>query len=230
MPETSVVCIAKNERELGDLKAALKRQTYRDFELVTSTKKGIPVAWNDAFSRAKGKYIVVTESDALPMNDEWLAQMVKSIRGKDEKTIIRGIEVPQLPWCFCNLVCHASLLKNNKLNEKYPIAEDTELFARLRKNGYKGLMLPIGPVFHKRRGKGFAKDVKNYYIYGRLLSKIFMQYGYVGFEEGDRGNVIKRELTTIFSRISYIFGLVVGFISFRFEIKTISDDDNDKHR
>ena len=230
MPETSVVCIAKNESELRELKNALKRQTYRDFELVTSSKKGIPAAWNDAFSRAKGKYIVVTESDALPMNDEWLAQMVKSIKGKDERTIIRGIEVPPLPWCFCNIVCHASLLKDNKLNEKYPVAEDSELFSRLRKRGYRGLVLPIGPVFHKRKQKNFSKEVGNYYTYGRLLSKVAMRYGFIGFDSGNGEGVVKRELTTIISRIAYLFGMIVGFISFRFELKTISDDDNDKQR
>jgi glycosyltransferase involved in cell wall biosynthesis len=221
MKEVSVIAIAKNQRELESLKKALSRQTFKNFEFVTSTKKGIPQAMNDAISKANGDIIVVTESDALPLTNKWLEEMVKAVKennsnDSEKKTVIRGIEVSPLPWCWCNFACYSSVLKNNKVNECYPVAEDTELFARLKRLGYKGLELPIAPVFHRRHDKGFWKSVRNSLIYGDLLAQIALQYGGVGFgsDEKESVNVFEREMKIILSRISFLIGTFVGFISF----------------
>ena len=121
MPEVSVITIAKNDSELFNLKKALRKQTFKDFEFVYSTKKGIPQAMNDAIERARGKIIVVTESDALPLTNKWLEEMVNAVKkynknDSKKRTLIRGIEVAPLVWCWCNFASYASVLKNNKLN------------------------------------------------------------------------------------------------------------------
>lgn len=222
MKEVSVITIAKNERELEPLKRLLAKQTFKNFEFVTSTKKGIPQAMNDAVNKAKGEIIVVTESDALPLTNKWLEEMVKAVKehnkkDSEKKTLVRGIEVSPLPWCWCNFACYASALKKNRLNETYPMAEDTELFARLKKLGYRGLELPIAPVLHKRQIRDFWKSVKNSYKYGLLLTKINLKYGGVGFgkEKKETVNIFKREMKIILSRISFLIGAFAGFISYK---------------
>lgn len=211
-PETSVVCIVKNESELTPLFKSLVRQTYTDWEPCFSTKQGIPQAWNDAISRAKGKILIITESDAVPLSDNWLKEMVSAVKKHGKKTLIRGIEIHPQPWCFCNLGCYSEVLKKHKLNERFSVAEDTELFSRLSLSGYKGLELLIAPVLHDRKYKGFWKTINWYYNYGKLLVMINMKYGRIGFDNKKKSNVLKRELTTIFSRISYIFGMLIGIL------------------
>jgi len=122
MPEVSIISIAKNESEFIRLKEALKRQTFRNWEFVYSTKKGIPQAWNDAIKKTKGKIIIVTESDAFPLTNNWIKDMVKAVKKNGPKTIIRGIEITPSAWDFSNLACYSEVLKQNKLDENYPRA------------------------------------------------------------------------------------------------------------
>ncbi len=224
MKEISVITIAKNERELEPLKKVLKKQTFKNFEFVTSTKKGIPQAMNDAVSKAKGEIIVVTESDALPLTNRWLEEMVKAVKqfnkgDVDKKTLVRGIEVAPLPWCWCNFACYSKVLKNNRINESYPMAEDTELFVRLKKMGYRGLELPIAPVFHKRQNKGFWKSIRNSFVYGDLMTRINLKYGEINFnsEKKQSVNIFERELGIILSRISFLLGALIGFLNYHFD-------------
>jgi hypothetical protein len=223
MPEVSVISIAKKESDLEDLRKILRKQTFRDFEFLYSTKKGIPQAWNDVMQRTIGKIIVITESDALPLTNTWLEEMVRAVKKYNKndpkkRTLIRGIEVAPLSWCWCNFASYASVLKNNKLDESYPIAEDTDLFARLSKQGYKGLELPIAPVAHSR-STSVSKMIKNNFKYGMLLVKIQMKYGQTGFKTTFKGDVkqnslglLKREVGIILSRMVFLIGAVIGLI------------------
>jgi len=223
MPEASVITIAKNESDLVELRKALKQQTFKDFEFLYSTKKGIPQAWNDVIKKSKGEIIVVTESDALPLNKRWLEEMVNAVKkfnrnDPKKRTVIRGIEVSNLSWDWCNFASYNKVLKDNLLNESYPIAEDTELFARLRSLGYKGLELPIAPVFHNRGGS-ISKLIKNNFLYGILLVRIQMKYDQTGFKTTFKGKskregvgLLKRELGQIISKFAFLFGAFIGFI------------------
>jgi GT2 family glycosyltransferase len=226
--EVSVVSIAKNESELSDLRNVLSKQTFKDFEFIFSTKRGIPQAWNDVIARAKGKIIVVTESDALPLQNTWLQEMVAAVKKYNrndprKRTVVRGIETIPSAWCWCNFASYAQTLKNNRLDESYPVAEDTELFARLKKAGYKGLELPIAPVVHYKN-TSVTRLIKNNFRYGILLTKIQMKYGQTGFKSTFKGNnkdntisVLGRELGMMLSRITFLLGAFVGLIisSFR---------------
>lgn len=217
--EVSVVSIAKKENELAPLKKILKKQTFKDFEFVYSTKKGIPHAWNDAISRAKGKIIVITESDATPLTNTWLEEMINEVKKNNKKTIIRGIEVAPQPFCFCNLACYASILKNNRLDESFPLSEDAELFSRLKKMGYKGIEVPIAPVLHKR-SKTPRELIRNEFLRGMLNTKIYLRYGYVSFKDSARSSsgIIKREIGIVLSRVAFLFGILVGFVKEKLRI------------
>ena len=217
--KVSVIAIAKRNSELDNLKKALSKQTFKDYEFITSDKRGIPQAMNDAIEKANGEIIIVTESDAIPLTNTWLEEMVSAVKSQNKsdprrRTLVRGLEVSPLPWCWCNLGCYSSVLKNNKLNTKYPMAEDTELFARLRKKGYRGVELAIAPVLHTRKGRGIWKSASNSFTYGRLLTRITLDYGHLDFktERKDSGNIVLREIGIIISRLSFMLGAFVGFV------------------
>lgn len=227
MPEVSVVTIARRESDLLELKKVLKSQTFKNFEFLYSTKKGIPQSLNDVIDKANGEIIIVTESDALPMTNTWLEEMVKAVKKYNandpkRKTVIRGIEVNPTTWCWCNFASYASVLKKNKMDESYPIAEDTEIFARLRNAGYKGIELPIAPVFHSR-DTSISRIIKNNFKYGELLVKIQMRYGQTGFRSNYVGNLsqgpgfLKRELGLIIAKMSLLLGAFIGLIVFSFK-------------
>jgi len=223
MPEASVISIAKKESDLNNLKEVLKKQTFKNFEFVYSTKKGIPNAWNDAINRAKGKILVFTESDALPLSNKWLEEMVKAVKlynKKDSKkrTVIRGIEIISLPWDFANFACYSSVFKKIKLDETFPVAEDTEFFSKLKHLGYKGKELPIASVVHTR-SISVSKLIKNNFLYGMLLVRIQMKYGQTGFKTTFKGNFqksslsfLKRELGITLSKIMFFIGAIIGLI------------------
>jgi len=150
-----------------------------------------------------------------------MVNAVKKYNKEDSKkrTVIRGIEASPLPWCWCNFGSYASVLKENKLKENYPIAEDTELFARLRKQGYRGIELPIAPVMHARNNS-FHKMIKSGFLYGLLLTKIKMKYGQTGFDtkfqkkSKNSMGLLKRELGLIISRFMFLIGVFLGLIIF----------------
>jgi len=215
--KVSVVVIGKNNEDIDELKEYLKHQTFKDFEIVSSTKKGIPQAWNDAIRKAKGDIIITTETDARPVNNHWIDDLVKAIEQYDDKTIIRGLEVNPTHWRNANIVARASLFKENPFDEHYSIAEDTEFYARLRSKDYLGLELPIAPVIHERKASAW-KLIKNSFLYGIYQVRIQKKYGQNGFKTTFKGNpsiltVIGRELSIIISRIAFLTGALIGVVS-----------------
>jgi hypothetical protein len=78
--------------------------------------------------------------------------------------------------------------------------------------------LPISPVLHER-AQDFNKILKRSYLYGILNTKINLKYGFIGFKARKKkgSNVLKREIMIILSRILFLFGIFVGFISYQLE-------------
>jgi glycosyltransferase involved in cell wall biosynthesis len=216
--KVSVVIIGKTQKEITNLKEYLKHQTFKDFEIVTSTKKGIPQAWNDAIRKTKGEIIITTETDARPVNDHWIEDLVKGIEefSPYKKIIIRGLEVNPTHWCMANIVARVSLFKENPFNERYRIAEDTEFFAHLRDKNYLGIELPIAPVIHERKTSAW-KLIKKSFLYGFYQVRIQKKYGQSGFKttfENRNPNiliVIGREISIILSRIAFLSGILMGW-------------------
>ena len=132
MPLISVISIAKKEEDLIELRKCLSNQTFKDFEFVFSTKGTIPEAWNDAINKAKGDYFVFTESDSQPLNDHWLEEISKHL---EKNIMMKGLEIRPSNLNMCNLVGDATIFKKMNFNEKFKVCEDTEFFARLKKNG-----------------------------------------------------------------------------------------------
>lgn len=217
MPRISVISIAKSDQELVNLREALSRQTFKDFEFVTSTKGNIPQAWNDAVLQATGDIIVATESDAVPLNEYWLEDIAKyAEQYLTGNTVVKGIEIHPANLNMCNIVSHAEILKQYKFDESFPICEDTELFARLRRAGVELKFVSAFPVIHVQK-VSWRKTLSRAAIYGRLMMKMVYLHGRQNIESigtqsfpVNRTNPIGNRFRIIADNVLFLFGLAVG--------------------
>ena len=214
IPTISVISIAKNQHEFQKLLDALEKQTFQDFEFVTSTKGTIPQAWNDAISRAKGEFFVFTESDAFPLNDQWLEEINKY---KKKKTVLKGIEINSTSLNLCNLVCDGSIFRKIRFDESYLCCEDTELFARLRKMGIEIGYVNAFPVVHTPTQTW--KKTLSRGLSGMYFMKIIYQHGKYNIDDSNTMNLksnyihpISNRLRIIVDNMLILLGLCIGSI------------------
>ncbi len=217
MFKISVISIAKKESEFEQLRKALANQTFKDFEFVTSTKSTIPEAWNDAISKVNGEIIVFTESDALPLTDGWLEEIVKNAKNG---TVLKGLEIKPTDLDLCNLVCDASILKRIKFDESFQIAEDVELFARLRKMGAEIRFVNAFPVIHAP-SQTWKKTLSRGLKLGMNFTKIIYLHGRNNIDdintrnfEGNHINPISNRIRIIVDNMLVLLGLFFGSIRY----------------
>lgn len=70
----SIVCLTINDPKM--VKRCLSRQTYKDFELIIASEKGIVNAMNLALDRAKGEIFVRIDDD-VHIPRKWLQRLVE---------------------------------------------------------------------------------------------------------------------------------------------------------
>jgi len=216
MPKISVISIAKKDSDFERLRKALANQTFRDFELVTSTKGSIPEAWNDAISRAKGEILVFIESDAFPLNEHWLEEIAANW---EKGAVLKGLEINPTSLNLCNLVCDASIFKNGvRFDESFKCTEDTELFARLRKMGVKVGFVNAFPVVHVP-SRTWRKTLSRSLRAGMYFVKIMYMHGKENLDDINTQNFqsnyihpISNRLRIIVENILVLLGLLIGAI------------------
>jgi GT2 family glycosyltransferase len=193
----------------------LEEQTFRDFEFVTSTKGSIPEAWNDAISRARGEILVFVESDAFPLSNNWLEEIVKNAK-KD--AVLKGLEINPTDLNLCNLVCDASIFKNVRFDESFKVREDTELFARLRRMGVEVGFVNAFPVVHVP-ARTWRKTLSRALRSGMYYVKIVYMHGRKNIDDINTQNFksnyihpISNRLRIIVENVLVLMGLVVGAI------------------
>ncbi|MDO8492706.1 MAG: glycosyltransferase [bacterium] len=101
MPETSIVIRTLNEEEhIGNLLSAIKKQTYKNYEIIIvdsgSTDKTLEIAqkfpvnivkinsWDFTFGyalnigcqKSRGKYLVFASAHVIPVDKDWLANLI----------------------------------------------------------------------------------------------------------------------------------------------------------
>jgi glycosyltransferase involved in cell wall biosynthesis len=216
MVRISVVTICKTDEEVEPLIKILKDQTFRDFEFIYSTKPSIPEAWNDAISKTKGDYIVFTETDVIPLDNNWLSEIVENIYSG---CIIKGGEINISPLNMCNLVVDRTILEKFKFDERFKIAEDTEFFARISDKGYRIDQLNNFPVIHYQT-KSWKKTIPRSWKYGILMAKIINSYSAntvinnnkLSSRIKNQEHPISVRIRTIFENVLFLTGLFVGMI------------------
>lgn len=213
----TVICIAKKEEDLEKLHKSMAKQTFKDFELVTSTKGTIPEAWNDAISRAKGEILVFTESDAVPLNERWLEEIAKLAR---KNTLLKGLEINPTDFDLCNLVSDASIFRMVRFDESFPTGEDTELFARLRKMGIKIEHVNAFPIIHASK-QTWRKTLSRAFRNGMYFTKTIYLHGKSNVDSVNTMNFctnyinpISNRLRIITENILVLLGLLVGAIRY----------------
>lgn len=175
----SVVTIAKTRAEIDAKIRELSNQTMPVDEFCTSMLPGIPNAWAEAFSKVTGDIIVVTETDAHVVNERFIEDLVSEVHDGE---IVKGLEINHRMENFANIAFFAELLKTHRINPEYPFAEDTEWYARLKKDGIVVRHINGGAVVHDR---GFAtqKQFDRAYEYGRLHVRLIKKHGYYPLED-----------------------------------------------
>lgn len=217
MPKISVISIARKVGELENLCKALKNQTFQDFELIISTKGTIPQAWNDAVSKASGEFLVFIESDAIPLNNQWLEEIVKFAK---KNTLLKGLEINPTDLDMCNLVCDALIFKQIRFDESFRIAEDTELFARLRKIGVKIEYINAFPVIHNPK-QTWRKTLSRSFKQGMFYMKIIYLHGKCNIDDintrnfpGNYVHPISNRIRIITENVLVLLGLCIGAIRY----------------
>ncbi|MEM0049337.1 MAG: glycosyltransferase [Candidatus Bathyarchaeia archaeon] len=215
MPKVSVISIAKSDAEFERLREALERQTFRDFEFITSTKGSIPEAWNDALSKAKGEIIVFIESDAFPLNERWLEEIVENWR---KGAVLKGLEINPTSLNLCNLVCDADIFRKVRFDESFKCTEDTELFARLRKMGVEVGFVNAFPVVHVP-SRTWRKTLSRSFRSGMYFMKIMYMHGKENLDDINTQNFksnyihpISNRLRIIVENVLVLLGLLIGAI------------------
>ena len=148
-PHVSIVTIGLEDKEIEVVRESMAAQTFDDIEVVGSTKEGIPSAWNQALSEASGELYVFTETDAMPIRDDWLERIVADVE-LPERGVVHYGEVgrPGHGYDLSNLAIPATVMTEFSFDESYPIVEDTELFTRMNKAGVTFEKRYDNPVYH----------------------------------------------------------------------------------
>jgi glycosyltransferase involved in cell wall biosynthesis len=177
-PTISVVTIALEEKEVKILEKKLSDQTYQDFEIVYSTKEGIPEAWNAAVSKASGSIIMFTETDAEPVSDRWLQHIASEVNVDDEKVIKFGEFGGGQAFDLGNTVVPRRVMERYEFDETFSVAEDNEIFARMDVDGVVFENRNKVPVFHKPTP--MEQHLERGFDYGQYSMKCFYRYGRIG--------------------------------------------------
>jgi hypothetical protein len=203
-PRVSVICIARDERELAEKEEQLSAQSYRDYEFVGAAGGTIPEAWNRAIERAQGEILVFTETDATPVNERWLEELVASV--PNERTIVKGPEVNTLPLDMCSLACHRSALADLRFDESFRWAEDSELFCRLRHQGCEFQHVTVTPVMHLNR---FAsrRFIRRAFRYGMYNARMRLRYSDPMLISG-----VEQAGIRLVAAVLNLLGLAIGYV------------------
>jgi hypothetical protein len=203
-PRVSVICIARDEGELAEKEKQLGTQHYRSYEFVGIAGGTIPEAWNRGIDRAQGEILVFTETDATPVDDRWLGDLVDAVTG--ERCIVKGLEITGLPFDLSNLACHRSVLAENRFRDDFHWAEDTELFCRLKSLGYELRHVQAAPVVHLQKMQS-KRRIRRAFRYGLYQARLRYLYGDREMVSG-AGLALKMLIQSVLSLI----GMAVGYL------------------
>lgn len=204
-PRVSIISIARSEEEFLPLKQYLAAQTYQDFEFIGEVGGTIPEAWNRAIRRASGEILVFTETDAQPVNQDWLAELVEQVQRTS--AIVKGLEVTQSPLDMSNLAGYRKTFLENPFDEKFLWAEDTELVCRLKDEGHAIVQLDCAPVVHLQKSRS-RRHIRRAFRYGLYWARL--RYRYPGTHDvSGLEDILKMLFKSLLNVLGYFAGLLV---------------------
>ena len=204
VPKVSVISIALKSEEFLPIIENLSRQTYQDYEFVGEAGGTIPEAWNRAIQRARGELVVLTETDATPLDERWLEEMVTSLL--EEKMFVKGLEVTSTFWNLSNLAIHRKAFFENQLDESFGWAADHEILCRLQTQNYRLVQLHRAPVVHLKKSSS-RHYLRRGFLYGLYWTRL--QYRYPNpLDLSD----VKYASNLFLASLLNLLGLFIGFI------------------
>jgi hypothetical protein len=177
-PVISIVIIAKSEKEIDNWKQKIEPQTYDNYEIVKSTKEGIPEAWSEAISKASGEILLFTETDTHPISPDWLETIVDEFEPESDNVVHFGEFRGYGSYNFSNLAMDPDLPKEFDIDNTLTVGEDTEWFARMDKKGINFDQRPTAPVYHHPRP--IEREVSRSFEYGLTNAKTIYRHGRIG--------------------------------------------------
>ena len=208
MVEVSIVIASLEKPE--KLFADIKKQTFKDYEIVLVTgKMPIPRAYNIGFRRAKGRKIVIVESDVRIYDKHWLAKMVKGI---DKYKVVKGDQVEANDFVDTpnNVGIDTRIAKTHLFDESIIVGEDNDWYEKIRQDGYEFKRLREPTVWHFRKWTP-KKYIKWKFWIGVSYSKTALRY------KNANMNFKRIALSRVFALIDFLLMLLVeicGFIRY----------------
>ena len=148
--------------------------------------------------------MVFTETDAKPVDEHWLKEMVASL--PDEKTIVKGLEAREISWDLSNLAIHRNVFLNQRFDESFGRAADSEFLSRLKVQGYRLAPLSTAPIVHLKKAAS-RRYIRRAFQYGLYWARL--RYRYSDPVElitlVQVGNVLKASLLNL-------IGLLIGWV------------------
>ncbi len=207
MPRVSVLSIAKNVKDFDELSNELQKQSFQDFEFIGESGEPIPETWNRAIQQANGEILVFVEVGARPVNECWLEELVTNV--VDEYTIVKGLEVTSTPLDPSSLAGYRQAFIDHPFDEGYTWSEDTELFCRLKENGYNFIQLDRAPVIHLAK-PGSKTFLRRSFRYGLFWSRLQHRYS-----DPVELTSISQAIKNLIASFLNLTGMLLGNLFFR---------------
>ncbi|MEM1646533.1 MAG: hypothetical protein QXL96_11905, partial [Ignisphaera sp.] len=133
--------------------------------------------------------------------------------------VLKGLEINPTSLNLCNLVCDAEIFKRGvRFDESFKCAEDTELFARLRKMGVEIGFVNAFPVVHIP-SRTWRKTLSRSFRNGMYFAKIIYMHGKENIDnintqnfKSNYINPISNRLRIIVENVLVLLGLLTGAI------------------
>lgn len=170
----SVISIALRPEEFTPLIEGLQRQTFQDFEFIGAAGGSIPSAWNRALRAARGEIVVFTETDARPVNENWLEEMVAGLTVP--AMIVKGLEIIRQELDFSNLAIPRKVFESFDFDPTFGAMADLELCLRLQEAGYAINLLQRAPVIYLEKARR-QRVYRNAFRYGWMWARLRQRYG-----------------------------------------------------
>ena len=224
MPKVSIIIRSHNDAEFIErTMTAILEQEFKDFELINVDHCSTDGTWdticslnpdgvkfqveeyipgrilNDAISKASGEIVVFNNSDCIPVNPEWLGNLIyplenntnlkigavygnqmprpnaKQLVKKDNVRAFGDGEIASGWYHFFSLASSAvprRLLIVNKFNTSLKYSEDIEWSWRMKQAGYKIVYVPGAMVEHSHN-YSFSELKRRFYGEGYADGQIF---------------------------------------------------------
>lgn len=143
-PRTSIIVTCKPRTNLEALKKSLASQTYQDFELIATHNKKVAEGLNSGIKRARGRILVITESDCIWNSPYLLELLIKSLENKTAVTL-QGESIE------CVAISKKDCIP---FDERLIRAEDTLWFKQLGEHGIR-----IKKLFIHNKSKSLKKAI-----------------------------------------------------------------------